>query len=435
LPAALDKLTSLLLGLALPQWARQTGFVQRKERKLSPLLFVQSAILLVTQGTVSLSRWAVLIGILGRFTLSKQAVWDRMTQAAVAFLQAVLAGVLARRAQRPSDGTLAQALRAFRRVLLQDSTAIKLCAALAEAFPSAGNQRDKPYGQLKIQAIFDLVGERFVHFGLSSFRRNDQSASVDILQVLQSGDLVVRDLGYFAVAVFQKIQEAEAFFLSRLHLGIGVWDARGEQKLDLLKELRKHGQLDRSVCLGPGKYPVRLVALPLPPEVAAQRRRKARQSRDKRSVPSPRHLALLGWSIFVTNVSQSVLSAQQVGQLYGIRWRIETIFKSWKSHFELTNVPEGSAEQLQSMIYGRLILLAGMAEFWAGSGLGGDLESKQSAGSWLKVAWLLADFVLLLFMEAWGKRVGHAWIMQVAYHGRYERRRRANFIEKFTTLP
>ena len=52
---------------------------------------------------------------------------------------------------------------------------------------------------LKIQACYDLLAQNFVHFSLSSYRRNDQAASPDVLPLLCPGDLIVRDLGYFAM--------------------------------------------------------------------------------------------------------------------------------------------------------------------------------------------------------------------------------------------
>ena len=54
--------------------AQQCGFVRRKARKLTPLLFVQATVLLVSQSTVSLRRWAALAGVLGELCLSKQAL-------------------------------------------------------------------------------------------------------------------------------------------------------------------------------------------------------------------------------------------------------------------------------------------------------------------------------------------------------------------------
>ena len=427
-------MTSFITALPLAELARQTGFCRRRAKKLSPLLFLQATVLLLSQGAVSLRRWAILVGLLGQLTLSKQALWERLTVRAVAFLQAVLAACIGRVVQ-PSGRAQPVALRHFGRVLLQDSTTLRLGPRLAAFFPGSANQRGAKNGQLKIQSIYDLVSQRFVAFGLSGFRRNDQAAAGDVLRVLRTGDLVVRDLGYFVVKSLAQIQQAGGFFLSRLRLDTSLWDAAGSEPLDLLKLLRRHGQLDREVRLGrEQKLAVRLVAVKLPAAVAAERRRRAKQNRDRRCRPNARHLALLGWAIFITNVPREKMAARTVAQVYGLRWRVETIFKAWKSHFRLTEVPGGGAPALEAMIYARLIFLTVFARACGQGWLEPWREEAPPPRSLLKVAALVGDYVLVLCLQAWGKDIRRSWIGQLRYHTGYERRTRTPFPEKLMKL-
>lgn len=406
--------------------AQEQGFLRRKARKLTPLIFVQATILLVSQSNVSLRRWAVLVGLLTQGSLSKQALWERLTTSAVAFLQAVLARVLACRLKLNPEARPA-ALASFDRVLVQDSTTIKLSPRLAAAFPGSRNQRATLHGQLKIQALYDLLAQRFVSFGLSSFRRNDQSAARDVLEVVRAADLVVRDLGYFVVENLRQIAAAGAFFLSRVRLDTGLREAHTAKPINLLGRLQRQGCFDGEVLLGATQLSVRLVAVKLPASVAAERRRKAKANRDQRCRPNARHLALLGWAIFVTNVPRDIWSAKTVAQVYGLRWRIETIFKAWKSHFRLTTVPCGSAVQLEAMIYARLIFVTVAAPLAAPPGPATAASEAPPPLSLLQVAGLLGDFFLSLCMEAWRCRVTDAWLAQVHYHGRYERRTRPHY--------
>jgi len=293
--------------------ARQSGFTGRKARKLTPLLFVQATVLLVSQSVVSFRRWAVLVGVLGQLCLSKQALWERITPRAAAFLQAVLAHVLHRRLAHTLPAAPA-ALAKFPRVLLQDSTTLKLAPQLARAFPGSRNQCGAAHGQLKIQSLYDLRSQRFVSFRLSGFNRNDQAAAPDVLAVARAGDLGLRDLGYFVLAALQQIAQAGAFFLSRLRLDTSLRDARTGAGLNLLGTLQRQGQLDREVLLGEAQVRVRVVAVKLPEAVAAARRRNAKQNCDQRWRPSARYLALLGWAIFVTNVPREIWSARTVAK-------------------------------------------------------------------------------------------------------------------------
>ena len=105
---------------------------------------------------------------------------------------------------------------------------------------------------------------RFIHFSLGAFTQNDQSASGSIVALVKKGDLVIRDLGYFAIAVFEKLIKAQVHFLSRLRYGLTITDQKGRPVLlkDLLKQKRG---VDRWVYIGSEKKVwVRLVMIPVP---------------------------------------------------------------------------------------------------------------------------------------------------------------------------
>jgi len=214
--------------------------------------------------------------LLGQCTLSKQALFERMTDRAATFLKSILQALLSSVAT-PRDWTVPTALRHFGRVLLQDSTALRLSEQLARFFPGPSNQRGAQGAMLKIQSCYDLLTQSFVHFSLSSYRRNDQDASPDVLPLLRVGDLIVRDLGYFVLEVLAQIAKAKAYFLSRLRFGVSIWETDGVTPVNLWARLRKDNCLDIQCLLGDQRVPVRLVAMPVPEAVANKRRRQARQ--------------------------------------------------------------------------------------------------------------------------------------------------------------
>ena len=109
----------------------------------------------------------------------------------------VLLKLLELKAYGPVGRDVPKCLSSFDRILIVDSTSIGLPEALAPFFPGASNQTGSKQAQLKIQAYYDLRNESFVDFSLSSFRKNDQAASKDILALTQPNDLILRDLGYF----------------------------------------------------------------------------------------------------------------------------------------------------------------------------------------------------------------------------------------------
>jgi len=304
----------------------------------------------------SFNTLAATLGLLSGQPVSKQALAKRFTGSCVEFVRHALfcaLGSVANVARARQSG----AFECFGRVLIQDSTALQLHPRLASAFPGSRNQSNRKHAIAKIQATYDLLAERFVHFALTAFTRNDQAASQDILDLARPGDLILRDLGYFVLSVFTQLHQRGAFFLSRRRYQVALLNENG-QPFELLWQLRRHGRLDTALFMGQKqRMPVRLIAVPLPQEQADARRRKAKQNRDRRAKPSKEYLALLGWEIFVTNVSAEIWSAETACQIYGLRWRIEIIFKAWKSHFRLADLPAGSDAQVQTMLYARLLFI------------------------------------------------------------------------------
>jgi hypothetical protein len=438
LPTQADQLATLLLRhfsrRRLNALAKKVGFLRRKDKKLSPLLLLQSACLLVVYQQISLRLWAALVGLLGGFTLSKQALQERLTDKAVRFLQGALAAFLA--TPLGQSGLKFPQLRLFKRVILHDSTGIQAPEKIADVFPGANNQKGSTGGYVKIQAYFELLSQQFVHFSLGSFRDNDQGAASHILPWLQAADLVVRDLGYLAVSALEKIQAAKAFFISRLRLDATLWLPDGRTRLDLLAYLRRHQRLDRQLLWGDTKFAVRVLAIPLPPAVAAERRRKAKANakRDGRCVLSARYLALLGWAIFITNVPAQKLDPVQIAKIYGLRWRIEIVFKAWKSHFKMTELPEGSAATIQVLVYGRLLFIALFHTcFWRADTLKA-CQSEATPPSLLKLAQLLATTLLTLVLGKLKIDWAASFTLQLQYHCRYEKRRRGHFFSALANL-
>lgn len=415
---AATALASSCRSLPLEDLARSCGFLRRRPKKLAPGAFLQLCCLLALQTQVSLRAWACLWGLLTNQTLSKQGLAKRCNASAVAFLRAVLEFLLGRLLRVPAQ--VPAALQGFGRVIIQDSTTLGLHPQLAAAFPGPRNQSQKASAALKVQVFYDLLTQRCLRFGLSPFTTNDQKASAHILHLARRGDLIIRDLGYFVLHVFAQAQERGLFFLSRWRQDLTLLDPHTHTPIDLLARLRRHGSWDTLVLVGQKeRLPARLVARPLPAHVTAQRRRKALANRDRRLRPNKERLALLAWEIFLTNVPAERWTAREVAATYRLRWRIEILFKAWKSHFRLGHFTHGSATQIELLIYGRLLWISLFhATFLPPAALHQPL-------SVLKLAAFCQDYLLfpllLLFASPTDSPGGSAALLQqIAYHCRRE---------------
>lgn len=286
--------------------------------------------------------WAGYLGGLTGGTVSKVSLWKRMGKAQRQCLQAILEETFKVRLPiRHLAGKNSEPLFSpFGETYLQDSTVISLPDSLAHCYKgsvSRGNQKSS----MRVQAVYGLSSGTFKEFSLGSFTDNDQGASGNILKLLKPGDLVIRDLGYFVLKVFKQVALSHAFFLSRYHFGTNIYDARTCQQIQLGKVL-KGSTVDREVLAGATeKLPCRLVAVKLPAHVAAERRRKAKNDRDKRVNHSKEYMGSLSWAIFITNIGSQVWGPGKILQAYRARWHIEIIFKGWKSHLNIAGlVPE-----------------------------------------------------------------------------------------------
>lgn len=420
----LKKFQRLLPLDSLGRIARDCGFVRRTSPKITPWSFLLSCLLAVSSGSPNLRCQALFLGLFSACTLSKQALHERMGgQRALSFLNSVLARLLASKIDAPSSRDLS-----FPRILIQDSTCLSLLDRHKESFPGASNGLGRSAG-LRIQCLFDLLTERFVHFSISPYTRNDQAAASDPLPFLRSGDLLLRDLGYFAFASLQAIARLGAFFLTRSPANALFFDPLTGQPLDLLRLLDPCRPTDISVLLGTQhRLPVRLLAVPLPQDLANSRRRKARHHRDRRTNHSQSYYALLSWAIFLTNADSSRLPISRVCDLYRLRWRIETLFKAWKSHLRLDALSGVGTRQIHCLLCAQLIL----ALLFHCS-----LPLTNPSRSVLKLASLFRNLFLPIALVSLGPpHLLSLLSPQISTHCSYEKRRRLNYQQiKLRFLP
>lgn len=353
LPAAVAKLHNI----QAEALARRSGFLIRTPRKIPIPDFLKGLLALAPETNLSLERTASVVGLAAQTTYSKQALDQRLSHQIQPFLATVITELLG---QVSHSVHTSQRLESFSRVLVQDSTVESLPKHLARLFPGGGNQHGGDYANLKIQWICDLKNSAVEHVSLSGFTRNDQAAAPDILEVARPGDLVLRDLGYLVSGVLARMVERGIFFLTRHRHCVNFHHPQTGQPFDLLARLRTNPVLDLTLWLGPERVPVRLVALPVPEEVANLRRHRAKTSaqRRHRSPPGKDHLYLMGWNLFLTNVPVSIWPPKALVAVYRLRWRIEIVFKTWKSHLGLRHLNCRTTALLQLSVLTKLLFCA-----------------------------------------------------------------------------
>lgn len=426
---------SRLSGIDLNKIAVETGFRERREKKISPKNFLLGFFLMAlgSRSNNTLENWAIKIGFLIGETVSKQAIFKRIKKNSREFLKEILQEVIKSSLFSPH---LRLTIQGFSKIFIQDSTSIKLNGELSEAYPGAVNQhKDTKSSILKIQAYYDLVKSSFKSFHLTSYRQNDQSMSAEILSVAEKGDLVIRDLGYFVLEVFKDMIRMGIYFISRLQYGVNIYDENTKEEIDLLKLLRSSASVDRTLLLGSEQMiPVRLVAIKLDEKTATERRRRAREHPDKRKNHSDEYYELLGWKVLITNVKKPMVPKDQIFELYGLRFRIEVIFKSWKSYFKLEDAMTYKNKlALEVYIYMMLIFIVlFQVNFLKSIESSCCSTSGTNAISILKYSKFIADnIMIILILEALGINIFECFLKLLLYYSGYQKRRgRLNFNDK-----
>lgn len=332
--------------LNIEQCAKDCGFYLGNIKKITMTNLLLSFISMSFTGKNTYSKWAEYLHDIINTTVSKVAIWKRMNKAQVECLRCILENTFHAEfrdnyLRSYKDRIL---FSPFKEVYIQDSTIISLPDVLSPLYKGSVS-KGKQKSSLRIQAVYGFLQGGFKIFELGNFTDNDQGASGNILKIIKPGDLVIRDLGYFSLNVFKKIASIGAYFISRYRYGVKLYNKETGKEINLLKILNNN-VVDIDVLLGlNARLSCRLIAVKLPDDIAAERRRKAKQDKDKRKNHSKEYMELLGWSIFITDVKRDVWSYIEITKAYRLRWHIEIIFKSWKSHFNMVQLVPESPKQ------------------------------------------------------------------------------------------
>jgi DDE family transposase len=276
--------------------AWQAGCCQRTSPLAGAALLQTVVLTCLAHPEPRLEDYAQVAAALGH-PVTPQALDQRFTPELAGALEGLLAEAV--RAAVARNPAAVAVLSKFTAVEVHDSSTITLPDSLEAHWRGCGTSTGQGgRAALKVQTRVDLVSGRLSAVRPEAGRDNDHATPLQT-EGLARGTLHLRDLGYFDLDVLQALADADAFFLSRLQDGTAVFDADG-RRLDLGDWLgrQKGNVVDVPVTLGVGhRLPCRLVAVRVPPAVAAQRRCQARATgRKKGYTPSRQKLALCDWN-------------------------------------------------------------------------------------------------------------------------------------------
>jgi hypothetical protein len=290
-----------------------------------------------------------------QITVTKQSLDSRFTVEAVRFVRSLVENQL----QSIFSTSFNYALQGFNRVIVQDSTRFGLPDQFMDHFKSYGGRSSK--SGLQIQFSYDLSNYKIHQIDLDSATTCDRIYSKKV-DWLSKGDLLIRDLGYFAMKGFEQIMKREAFYLSRAFPRTALFERKSGRfhRFDLNKLLTKMRAnqielFEKDLFFGlEDKMPTRVIIQRVPDHIRDER---IRNKKSNHKAKSKEYALWAGINVYLTNTSKEELPAKQAIKLYRARWQVELVFKTWKSYYQINKFKAFKINRLMCYLYSSLLLV------------------------------------------------------------------------------
>lgn len=333
--------------------AKSSLYYNRKPKKVTASSLIKGFWKMQKEGVNSFRNWALFTGKEVGVPISKQAMANRMDGSTIELVEQVLKVALDLRIDKKWIKTrkkeMGSLLNFFNRIIIHDSTTQQVAEQL---YKIVGGNKTKsgPRALMRLQCMFNFTEEKWEAFSIKPYSSNDQSQANFPLPLLQAKDLILRDLGYFVLDSLEQLLENQ-YVITPYKWGVNLYTPQGDL-IDLLKLLRQSKSIDQKVLLSlKSKLPMRLVAKKLSAEQKAKKIKEAKAKAHRDSNHSKDYYELLGYEIYLTNLSSDQFEGNHIIRLYALRWYIETLFKAWKSYFNFKLVFE-----VRRMNYTRTII-------------------------------------------------------------------------------
>ncbi len=287
--------------------------------------------------------------------ISKQSLQERFNTQATDFMKRMVEHALSKKLQLKKEAITCS----FTRIVISDSTVFQLPAEYSNTYKGHGGGASQ--AGIKNQYCFDLLKQEILDITIQDSVIPDSQYAI---QDLRSNDLRVEDLGYFKLEKFRTIEQAQAYFLSRLKFGVNIFEFNNDDYKSLnlsefIGNMHEGEVITKYVYIGEKeKVPVRLILERVPDQIAHEKRRKlTTDKQNKRKGISKERLAFCNVNAFITNCTEEQLPNHLARQCYSLRWQVEIIFKAWKSFFRIDNVKQMKIERFECLHYGCLMLI------------------------------------------------------------------------------
>lgn len=340
-------LSSLIPSGWLELKARQVNFV-RRIRKVEVWPFVWTLVLGINaSGERSIAALRRLFGNETGVLLVPSSFYDRFTPALTQLMRELLLYAMERMCEPVR--ALKGRLKAFKDVLAMDATIVRLHDNLAKDFPASRSHLIA--SAAKVNVVMSVVGQGPRTVKVMA-ERSKEERKVALGPWIRNR-LLLFDLGYYSGRLFSNIDKHEGYFISRMKSNMNPVVTEV-----YLAEGAKAPQAGESLLVILKGFEG--TALDLRARIRFKRRGYASHQRwDEMEF---RVVALWNpeieeWRCYITNVPRTLLNAEEIGKVYGLRWEIEIVFRQLKECFRLGEFPTEKAHIVEALIYAAILTL------------------------------------------------------------------------------
>jgi IS4 transposase len=345
-----DTLLELYPARTLTRLAEQSGFI-RRYRKVDPVAFFWAVTL---EAGVYLQRSLDQLRHVYNERAAKPlhsyaSFYDRFTPELVEFLHLCVAHGLSQLKSAPGN-RLSPKLSAFEDVLIQDSSIVRLSAALSVHYPAS--RANHPTAGAKIATLVSVRANGPKRVELMAESASERGTLKPGPWV--KGSVLLLDLGFYKHQGFARIAENGGFYLTRLQSPVNP---------TIVRSLRVHR--GRAIELQGKRWKEvqpKLRREVMDAEVEISFARRTYGGRRRGDTLSARLVAVWNaarrkYHTYLTNIGPEVLSAGEVAELYGCRWEVELVFKELKSQYALDRVNTTNRSVAEALIWASLLTL------------------------------------------------------------------------------
>jgi hypothetical protein len=271
----------------LQKASAKTGYYKRHSEFTTEMFFDLLLYCASLSVPVSLEQASTKVHELYGVNITKQSLNERYNEGAVRFVKEVFKTVLEKQlSQAFSNSFLPQ----FNYVRIKDSTRFNVANRLSDQYKGSGGGNGVRKACVCIQYEYDIKSGKILDMDITAGIINDATNAKETHANINNNDLVIRDLGYYNLAILESFQEKGASFISRLNLTSAILDVETGNEISF-KEMykgmlaKKINSMETTVLVSKGhKVKLRLIVNIIPEQEYQKRLRNVNKKIKKADI-------------------------------------------------------------------------------------------------------------------------------------------------------